>query len=67
MYQIIGVQRNQQQLLVATPVSARETLTHYRAAQNLFTRVIVHSPEGEDIDGFELSRRAKREADETYA
>lgn len=67
MYQIIGVQRNQQQRLVATPTSAREALTHYRASQRLFTNVIIQSPEGETIDGFELNRRAdaERAADNT--
>ena len=66
MFQIIGVQRNEQQRLVATPKTAREALTHYRAAQNLFTTVLIHSPDGTAIDGFELSRLAKEEADETF-
>lgn len=61
MYQIIGVQRNRKQRLVATPANAGEALTHYRAAQNLFTEVIIHGPEGETIDGFELSRRYEAE------
>ena len=64
MYQIIGVQRNQQQRLVATPDSARAALTHYRAAQKLFTRIIINAPGGEEIDGFELNRRAEAERKE---
>ena len=63
MYQIIGVQRNTQQRLIATPNSAREALTHYRAAQKLFGRIIVHAPDGTEIDGFELNRRAVAEED----
>lgn len=61
MYQIIGVQRNQEQRLVATPKSAREALTHYRASQKLFGSIIIHDPDGKDIDGFELNRRADAE------
>lgn len=65
MYRIFGVQRNEQQTLIATPRSARDALTQYRASQKIFPSVIVHSPEGETIDGFELNRRAdaEREAD----
>lgn len=63
MYQIIGVQRNQEQRLVATPNSAREALTHYRASQRLFGTVIIHAPDGEVLDGFELNRRADAERD----
>lgn len=61
MYQIIGIQRNQQQRLIATPSSAREALTHYRAAQKLFTRIVIHTSEGEEINGFELNRLAEAE------
>lgn len=61
MYQIIGIQRNEQQRLIATPGSAREALTHYRAAQKLFSRIIIHDPEGQEIDGFELNRLADAE------
>jgi hypothetical protein len=46
---------------MATPSSAREALTHYRAAQKLFSRVIVLGPQGEEVDGFELNRRAEAE------
>lgn len=67
LYQIIGVQRNQQQRLVATPKTAQEALTHYRASQRLFTTVIVHAPDGEAIDGFELNRRAEAERDASKA
>ena len=63
MYQIIGVQRNQEQRLVTTPKSAREALTHYRAAQKLFSRILIHDPQGDEIDGFELNRRAQVESD----
>lgn len=65
MYQVIGIQRNRQQRLVATPANAREALTHYRASQKLFTEVMVNGPDGEAVDGFELNRRAdaEREAD----
>lgn len=65
MYQIIGVQRNGQQRLIATPDSAREALTHYRGSQKLFTEVLINGPDGEAINGFELNRRAdlEREAD----
>jgi hypothetical protein len=61
MYQIIGFPRNQEQRLVATPTSAQEALTHYRASQKRFVSVVIRSPEGEDIDGFELNRRAEAE------
>lgn len=67
MYQIIGVQRNQEQRLVATPATAREALTHYRASQNEFTRVIIHAPSGDEIDGFELSRHAQKESEAPYS
>ncbi|MDB5679832.1 hypothetical protein [Sphingomonas bacterium] len=61
MYQIIGVEKNRTRVVVATPASPGEALTHFRAAQNLFPQIIVISPEGEEIDGFELSRRYQKE------
>lgn len=66
MYQIIAVQRNQEQRLVANSESAREALTHYRASQRLFTRVIIRAPDGEEINGLELNglAAAEREADD---
>lgn len=67
MYQIVGVERGNRRVIVATPKIAREALVHYRAAQNLpFSSVVIEPPEGGEIDGFELSRRAEREARETY-
>ena len=67
MYQIIGIERGQRRVIVATPKNAREALTHYRAAQNLpFASIVIEPPEGGEIDGFELSRRAEREARATY-
>ncbi len=66
MYQVFGQQRGKQPVLVATPKNAREALTHYRAAQNLFATVTIQDPDGITIDGFELGRRAKKEADATY-
>ncbi|MEG3089515.1 hypothetical protein [Sphingomonas sp. PB4P5] len=67
MYQIIGIERNEKRVIVATPATALEAMTHYRAAQNLFRQVVVQSPEGAEIDGFELSRRAYKEAETPYA
>jgi hypothetical protein len=66
MFEIYGVERSQRRVLVATPKNAREALTHYRAAQNLFVGVVIQPPEGGEIDGFELSRRAEREAQQTF-
>ena len=48
---------------LATPPSAAGALTHYRAAADLFPRVIALSPDMEEIDGFELSRRARAEVE----
>jgi len=67
MYQIIGVQRSQKRVLVATPANAGEALTHYRAAQRLFPLIIIVSPDGEEIDGFELSRRYQAEEAQRFA
>ncbi len=67
MYQVIGVQRNEQQRLVATPKTAIEALTAYRASQRDFTSMIIHSPNGEVIDGFELNRRADAEREANNA
>jgi hypothetical protein len=65
MYQIIGVQGNLKQRTVATSATAREALSDYRAHRKSFTRLIIHSPKGEAINGFELNRiaNAEREAD----
>jgi len=61
MYQIIGIQRNQQQRLVATPNTAREAVTHYRAALKLFGTILINDPDGQGIDLAELLRRANDE------
>lgn len=67
MYQIIGVQRAGKEVVVATTPKAGEALTHYRAAQNLpFAAIRVLSPEGAEIDGFELSRRHQAEEAQRY-
>ncbi|QJR03502.1 hypothetical protein HH800_15740 [Sphingobium yanoikuyae] len=58
MYQIIGVQTNGKEVAVAATAKAAEALTHFRAAQNLpFAQIRVLSPDGQQISGFELSRR----------
>lgn len=67
MYQVIGVQNNNKRIVVATPDTAGEALTHFRAAQSLFPIVLVQSPDGEDISGFELSRRFQKESEAPYA
>jgi hypothetical protein len=61
MYQIIGVQRNQQQRLIATPDSARAARTHYHAALKLFQQVLINGPEGNPIDIAELEEKAATE------
>jgi hypothetical protein len=66
MYEIHGQQRGKQPHLIATPKNAREALTHYRAAQNLLQNVTINDPDGVTIDGFELGRRATKEADSIY-
>ncbi len=66
MYRIFGQQSGRQPVIVATPRNAREALTHYRAAQNLFPTVTIKDPDGVAIDGFELGRRATAEANRTY-
>jgi len=63
MYHIIGVDRRGARTVVATPPSAAGALTHYRTAADLFPRVIALSPDMEEIDGFELSRRARAEVE----
>lgn len=62
MYQIIGVQRNQEQRLVATPATAREALTHYRASLRLFGHILINAPDGRAIDLAELNILAEEEA-----
>ena len=66
MYQIIGLQRDQKRVLVATPKNAGMALNSFRAAQNLFPRVVVLTPEGVEISGFELSRRYHEEERDRY-
>lgn len=67
MFQIIGIERTQRRVVVATPKNASEALVHYRAAQNLpFARIAIEPPEGGEINGFELSRRAEIEARKIY-
>lgn len=67
MFQIIGIQKNEKRVMFATSISAGEALTHFRAAQNQFPSVVVQSPEGHEIDGFELSRLYQADEREKYA
>ena len=67
MFKIIGIERSQRRVVIATPKNAGEALVHYRAAQNLpFARIAIEPPEGGEINGFELSRRAEIEARKIY-
>lgn len=61
MYQIIGIQRNQKQRLMATPPSAREARTHYHASHKLFQTVMIIDPSGSQINLGELNRIAEEE------
>lgn len=63
MYQIIGIQRNAEQRLIATPNSARAARTHYYASLKLFSSVNINGPDGHAIDISELNRRAQSEED----
>ena len=65
MYQIIGVQRNQQQRLVATPATTQGARTHYYGALPSFQSVIINDPDGNTIDIDELERRADAEGEES--
>lgn len=67
MFQIIGIQINDKRVVVASSATAGEALVHFRAAQNLFPAVVVLSPEGSEINGFELSRLYQAEEREKYA
>jgi hypothetical protein len=62
MYQIIGIQRNNERRLVVTTDSAREAVEDYRAASDLFSSILVNGPEGGELDLAELGRRADAES-----
>lgn len=61
MYQILGFQQNGQEVMAGTAASARGALTQFRAVQGLYPRASCRSPDGDEIDGFELNRRAMAE------
>lgn len=67
MYRIIAVQANQPDKVLYEPASARETLTLYRASQKLFSTLIIQSPDGDAINGFELNQRADAERQDDKA
>jgi hypothetical protein len=66
MYQIISLQHGDKRVVVATLKNAGMALMNFRAAQNRFPRVIVVTPEGEEISGFELGRRYHEEERARY-
>jgi len=61
VYRIIGVHSDQTRCEAASASKAGEALLRFRAAQNRFHHVVAISPDGEEIDGFELSRRFQME------
>ncbi len=62
MYQIIGIQRNKQQRLLATPETAKEARSAHAASAKEYGSMIIVDPAGERIDFEELNRRANQEA-----
>lgn len=67
MYQIVVVQPDGQEHVVARSGYAGAALKQFRASQNRFSRIIVRAPTGQEISGFELGRRYDGEERSRYA
>jgi hypothetical protein len=61
MYQLLGLSRDGQLVLIAETESVHAALSHYREAQLNYLRIIVHAPNGDEIDAFGLNRRADKD------
>lgn len=61
MFQVIGVKDSGERVVVVTAAKTGDALKHFRASQNHYPNVIVLSPDGGEISGFELSRLYARE------
>ena len=62
MYQIIGIQRNTKERLLATPATATEARKAYFQHQGDYSAMIIHAPDGRKISHEELNQLADEEA-----